>query len=70
MKTTLELLHEKDADLNRAYEMQVDAWKQEERLRVFEKELEKHIENLEQEISDLVTIRQEEILSEREGRHE
>lgn len=70
MKTTLELLHEKDAELKELYEIQNDAWKQEARLQVLEKKLDRQIQDLEKGISDLMTIRQEEIWREREGRHE
>lgn len=70
MKTTAELLREKDAELDRAIEMQIDAWEQRERLRLFEKELEKHIREVEKEISELTIKWQEEIRREKEGRHE
>lgn len=33
VKSTLELLHEKDAELKELYAIQNDAWKQEERLK-------------------------------------
>lgn len=70
MKTAAELLREKDAELDRAYEMQLDAWEQKERLRIFEKELEKHIRKLKMEIRDLTIKWQEEILEGKERRHE
>lgn len=70
MKTAAELLREKDAELDRAYEMQLDAWEQKERLRIFEKELEKHIRKLKMEIRDLTIKWQDEIREKRDGRHE
>lgn len=70
MKTAADLLREKDAELDIAYEMQLDAWDQREKLRLFEKELEKHIRKLEMEIRDLTIKWQEEILEGKEGRHE
>lgn len=70
MKTAAELLREKDAELDRLIEMQIDAWEQRERLRFCEKELEKRIRELEKEISDLTIKWQEEIRREKEGRHE
>lgn len=70
MKTAAELLREKDAELDRAYEMQLDAWEQREKLRLFEKELEKHIRKLEMEIHELTIKWQEEILEGKERRHE
>lgn len=70
MKTAAELLREKDAELDRAYEMQLDAWEQKERLRIFEKELEKHIRKLKMEIRDLTIKWQDEIREGRDGRHE
>lgn len=70
MKTAAELLREKDAELDRAYEMQLDAWEQKERLRIFEKELEKHIRKLKIEIRDLTIKWQDEIREGRDGRHE
>lgn len=70
MKTVAELLREKDAELDRAYEMQLDAWEQKERLRIFEKELEKHIGKLKMEIRDLTIKWQDEIREGRDGRHE
>lgn len=70
MKTAADLLREKDAELDRAYEMQLDAWEQKERLRIFEKELEKHIRKLKIEIRDLTIKWQDEIREGRDGRHE
>ena len=70
MRTAAELLREKDAELDRAYEMQLDAWEQKERLRIFEKELEKHIRKLKMEIRDLTIKWQDEIREGRDGRHE
>lgn len=70
MKTAADLLREKDAELDRAYEMQLDAWEQREKLRLFEKELEKHIRKLEMEIRDLTIKWQNEIRGKGEGRHE
>lgn len=70
MKTAADLLREKDAELDRAYEMQLDAWEQKEELRIFEKELEKHIRKLEMEIRDLTIKWQDEIREGRDGRHE
>lgn len=70
MKTAAELLREKDAELDRLIDMQIDAWEQKEKLRLFEKELEKRIRELEREISDLTIKWQEEIWKEKEGRHE
>lgn len=63
MKTAAELLREKDAELKRLYKIQDDAWKwnKKERLRIFEKELEKRIKELEREISDLEIKWQDEI---------
>lgn len=70
MKTAAELLREKDAELDRLIDMQIDAWEQKEKLRLFEKELERHIREVEKEISDLTIKWQEEIWKEKEGRHE
>lgn len=70
MKTAADLLREKDAELDRLIEMQVDAWEQEDRLRRFEKELEGRIREVEKEISDLTIKWQEEIRGKKEGRHE
>lgn len=70
MKTAADLLREKDAELDQAYEMQLDAWEQKERLRIFEKELEKHIRKLKIEIRDLTIKWQDEIREGRDGRHE
>ena len=70
MKTAAELLREKDAELDRLIDMQVDAWEQKEKLRLFEKELEKRIREVEEEISDLTIKWQEEVRREKEGRHE
>lgn len=70
MKTAAELLREKDAELDRLIDMQIDAWEQKEKLRLFEKELEKHIREVEKEISELTIKWQEEIWREKEGRHE
>lgn len=69
MKTAAELLREKDAELKELYEIH-EAWKQEARLQVLEKKLEKHIREVEEEISDLTIKWQEEIRREKEGRHE
>lgn len=70
MKTAAELLREKDAELDRLIDMQIDAWEQKEKLRLFEKELEGRIREVEEEISDLTIKWQEEIWREKEGRHE
>lgn len=70
MKTAAELLREKDAELDRLIDMQIDAWEQKEKLRLFEKELEGRIREVEKEISDLTIKWQEEIWKEKEGRHE
>lgn len=70
MKTAAELLREKDAELDRLIDMQIDAWEQKEKLRLFEKELEGRIREVEEEISDLTIQWQEEIRREKEGRHE
>lgn len=70
MKTAAELLREKDAELDRLIDMQIDAWEQKERLRRFEKELEEHIRAVEKEISDLTIKWQDEVREGREGRHE
>lgn len=69
MKTAAELLREKDAELDRLIELQIDAWEQKERLRRLEKELERHIREVEREISDLTIKWQDEIREKREGRH-
>lgn len=70
MKTAAELLREKDAELDRLIDMQIDAWEQKEKLRLFEKELEKRIREVEKEVSDLTLKWQEEFWREKEGRHE
>ncbi len=70
MKTIADLLREKDAELDRLIDLQVDAWEQKERLRCFEDELEERIRELEREISELTIKWQEEIWKEKEGRHE
>lgn len=70
MKTAAELLREKDAELERAIEMHTDVWGCRKKLQLFEEELEKHIREVEKEISDLTIKWQEEILREKEGRHE
>lgn len=70
MKTAADLLHEKDAELDRLIDMQIDAWEQKERLRRFEKELEERIRAVEKEISDLTIKWQDEVREGREGRHE
>lgn len=70
MKTAADLLREKDAELDRLIDMQIDAWEQKEKLRLFEKELEGRIREVEEEISDLTIKWQEEIQREKEGRHE
>lgn len=69
MKTTLELLHEKDAELKELYKIQSETWEQEARLHVLKKKLDRQIQNLEKEISNLLTARSEEFWREREGRH-
>lgn len=69
MKTAAELLREKDAELDRLIDMQIDAWEQKERLRLVEKELEKRIREVEEEISDLTIKWQDEIRGKKEGRH-
>lgn len=70
MKTVADLLREKDAELDRLIDLQVDAWEQKERLRCFEDELEERIRELEREISELTIKWQEEIWKDKEGRHE
>ena len=70
MKTAAELLRKKDAELDRLIDMQIDAWEQKEKLQLFEKELDRQIQDLEKEISNLTIRWQEEILREKEGRHE
>ena len=70
MKTAAELLREKDAELDRLIDMQVDAWEQKEKLRLFEKELEGRIREVEEEISDLTIKWQEEIWRKKEGLNE
>lgn len=70
MKTAAELLREKDAELDRLIDMQIDAWEQKEKLRLFEDELDKQIQDLEKEISKLTIKWQEEFWREKEGRHE
>lgn len=70
MKTAAELLREKVVELGRLIEMQVDARKQEKRLRRFDMELEGRIQELEKEISELTIKRQEEIRREKEGLNE
>lgn len=69
MKTAAELLREKDAELERLIDMQIDAWEQKEKLRLFEKELDRQIQDLEKEISELTIKWQDEIREGREGRH-
>lgn len=69
MKTAAELLREKDVELERLIDMQIDAWEQKERLRRFEKELEKRIREVEMEISELTIKWQDEIRGKSEGRH-
>lgn len=70
MKTAADLLREKDTELDRLIDMQIDAWEQKERLRLVEKELEKRIREVEEEISDLTTKWQDEIRGKKEGQHE
>lgn len=70
MKTAADLLREKDAELDRLIDMQIDAWEQKEKLRLVEKELEKRIREVEEETSDLTIKWQEEIRREKEKRHE
>ena len=70
MKTAADLLREKDAELERLIDMQIDAWEQKEKLQLFEKELDKQIQDLEKEISELTIKWQDEIREGREGRHE
>lgn len=70
MKTAAELLREKDAELDRLIDMQIDAWEQKERLRRFEDELKERIRAVEKEISDLTIKWQDEVREGREGRHE
>lgn len=65
VKSTLELLHEKDAELKELYAIQNDAWKQEERLKRLNSQLDERIQTIEREIHELVTVRQEEIHHER-----
>lgn len=67
MKTAADLLREKDAELKELYEIQNEAWKQEARLQVLEKKLDRQIQNLEKEISNLLTAQQEEFWRERRG---
>ena len=56
--------------LDQLIEIQVDAWKQEERLRRFGKELEGRIREVEKEITELTIKWQDEIRGKSEGRHE
>lgn len=70
MKTAAELLREKDAELDRLIDLQVDAWEQKERLRRFEDELEERIRAVEKEITELTIKWQDEIRGKKEGRHE
>lgn len=70
MKTAAELLREKDAELDRLIDLQVDAWEQKERLRRFEDELEECIRAVEKEISDLTIKWQDGVREGREGWHE
>lgn len=70
MKTAAELLREKDAELDRLIDMQIDAWDQKERLRRYERDLEKRIREVEMEISELTIKWQDEIREGREARHE
>lgn len=69
VKSTLELLHEKDAELKELYAIQNDAWKQEERLKRLNSQLDERIQTIEREIHKLVTVRQEEIHHERNLRN-
>lgn len=70
MKTAADLLREKDAELDRLIDMQIDAWEQKERLRRYERDLEKRIREVEMEISELTIKWQDEIRGKSEGRHE
>ena len=70
MKTAADLLREKDAELDRLIDMQIDAWEQKEKLRLFEKELEGRIREVEKEISELTIKWQDEIRGKKEGQHE
>lgn len=70
MKTAAELLREKDEELERAIEMHTDVWDCRKKLQLFEEELEKHIRDLEKEISELTIKWQDEIRGKKEGRHE
>lgn len=70
MKTAADLLREKDAELDRLIDLQVDAWEQKERLRRFEDELEERILAVEKEITELTIKWQDEIRGKKEGRHE
>lgn len=70
MKTAADLLREKDAELDRLIDMQIDAWEQKERLRRFENELEERIRAVEKEITELTIKWQDEIRGKKEGRHE
>lgn len=68
MKTTADLLREKDAELDRLIDLQMDAWEQKDILRLFE--LEGCVREAGEEISDLTIKWQEEIRGKKEGRHE
>lgn len=70
MKTAADLLREKDAELDRLIDMQIDAWEQKDRLRRYERDLEKRIREVEMEISELTIKWQDEIRGKSEGRHE
>lgn len=70
MKTAADLLREKDAELEELYQIQDDAWEQENRIKRLNKQIDERIRELEREISDLEIKWQDEILREKEGRHE
>lgn len=73
MKTAAELLREKDAELKEIYQIQDDAWEQEDRIKRLNKQIDERIRAIEREISDLTIRWQDEIFrvwKKRAGRHE
>lgn len=73
MKTAADLLREKDAELKGLYQIQDDAWEQEDRIKRLNKQIDERIRAIEREISDLTIRWQAEIFrvwKKRKGRHE
>lgn len=73
MKTAADLLREKDAELKELYQIQDDAWEQEDRIKRLNKQIDERIRAIEREISDLTIRWQDEIFrvwKKRKGRHE